>query len=109
MLSASLVAHHPERSRGVVLISVPYFPTRMHYNSFPLVDRSIYPADQYPDGQWDYYRFYTQHFKSAVADLDEDKAASLASIFRPDDPASMGKPTPNLKVSVHAARTSSFF
>lgn len=37
-----------------------------------LVDRSIYPADEYPDGQWDYYRYYTTHFDAAVADFDTD-------------------------------------
>ncbi len=105
VVAGSLVAHHPERSRGVVLISVPYFPDANALPTLvPLVDRSIYPADQYPDGQWDYYRYYTQHFKSAVADLDADKAASLASIFRPGDPASMGKPTPNSMVTRKGGR-----
>ena len=86
VIAASLVAHQPERSRGVVLILVPYFPDANALPTLvPLVDRSIYPADQYPDGQWDSYRYYTQHFESAVADLDADKAAPLASIFRPGD------------------------
>ena len=105
VIAGSLVAHQPERSRGVVLISVPYFPDANALPTLvPLVDRSIYPADQYPDGQWDYYRYYTQHFKSAVADLDADKAASLASIFQPGDPASMGKPTPNSMVTRKGGR-----
>ena len=96
VVAGSLVAHESKRSRALVLISVPYFPDANALPTLvPLVDRAIYPADQYPDGQWDYYRYYTQHFESAVADLDADKAASLASIFRPGDPASMGKPTPN--------------
>ncbi len=91
----ALAAHEPERSRGVVLTSLAYQPGGHALRTIvPLVDRTIYPADQYPDGQWDYYRYYTKHFTTAVADLDADKAASLASIFRPGDPASVGKVSP---------------
>ena len=105
VVAGSLVAHEPQRSRGVVLISVPYFPDANALPTLiPLVDRSIYPADQYPDGQWDYYRYYTTHFRSAVADLDADKAASLASIFRRGDPASVGKPSPNAMVTRKGGR-----
>ncbi len=96
VVAGSLVAHEPRRSRGVVLISVPYFPDANALPTLvPLVDRTIYPADQYPDGQWDYYRYYTTHFEAAVADLDADKAASLASIFRSGAPPAVGKLAPN--------------
>jgi len=105
VVASSLVAHEPQRSRGVVLISVPYFPDANALPTLvPLVDRSIYPADQYPDGQWDYYRYYTTHFKSAVLDLDADKAASLASIFRRGDTANVGKPSPNAMVTRNGGR-----
>jgi pimeloyl-ACP methyl ester carboxylesterase len=88
-----------------VLISVPYFPnTNALPTLVPLVDRTIYPAAKYPDGQWDYYRYYTTHFKSAVADLDADKAASLASIYRHGDPSSIGKPSPNAIVTQKGGR-----
>ncbi len=105
VVAGSLVAHEPQRSRGVVLISVPYFPDANALPTLvPLVDRSIYSADQYPDGQWDYYRYYTTHFNSAVADLDADKVASLATIFRRGDPASLGKPSPNAMVTRNGGR-----
>ncbi len=105
VVAGALVAHEPERSRGVVLISVPYFPDANALPTLvPLVDRTIYPADQYPDGQWDYYRYYTTHFEAAVADLDADKAASLASIFRRGDPAAVGKPSPNALVTRKGGR-----
>jgi pimeloyl-ACP methyl ester carboxylesterase len=68
-----LVAHQPKRSRGVVLTSLAYQPDGHALRTIvPLVDRTIYPADQYPDGQWDYYRYYNTHFEGAVADLDAD-------------------------------------
>jgi len=105
VIVGALVAHHPARSRGAVLVSVPYFPTANALPTLvPLVDRAIYSADEYPDGQWDYYRFYTTHFASAVADLDADKAASLASIYRRGNPASMGKVAANALVSRKGGR-----
>lgn len=105
VIVGSLVAHAPDRSRGAVLVSVPYFPDANALPTLvPLVDRTIYPADQYPDGQWDYYRYYTTDFKSAVADLDADKASSLASIFRKGDPAAIGKPTSNAMVTRKGGR-----
>ncbi len=101
----ALVAHEPKRSRGAVLISVPYFPDANALPTLvPLVDRKIYPADQYPDGQWDYYRYYTTHFSNAVADLDADIPASLASVFKPGDPTSFGKVLPSASVTRNGGR-----
>ena len=101
----ALVAHESQRSRGAVLVSVPYFPDANALPTLvPLVDRSIYPADEYPDGQWDYYRYYTTHFTDAVADLDADIPSSLASIFRPGDPASVGKVLPSASVTRQGGR-----
>ncbi|WP_031297451.1 alpha/beta fold hydrolase [Sphingobium lactosutens] len=105
VIVGALVAHQPQRSRGAVLVSVPYFPDANALPTLiPLVDRAIYPADQYPDGQWDYYRYYNTHFASAVADLDADKVASLASIFRSGNPASIGTPSANASVTRKGGR-----
>ena len=100
-----LVAHQPKRSRGVVLTSLAYQPDGHGLRTVvPLVDRTIYPVDQYPDGQWDYYRYYTTHFEAAVADLDADLAASLASIFRPGNPAGIDKVSPNAMITRNGGR-----
>jgi pimeloyl-ACP methyl ester carboxylesterase len=88
----ALAAHHAERSRGVVFISVPYAPQAFALPSLlPLVDRELYPANQYPDGQWDYYRFYLTHFEQTVTDFNADIPASLAAIYRSGNPDSVGK------------------
>ena len=66
---------HITRSEVVAscLISVPYSPEAFALPSLlPLIDRKLYPADQYPDGQWDYYRFYLTHFDQTVTDFDAD-------------------------------------
>ncbi len=105
VVASELVAHETGRSRGVVLISLAYQPDGHALRTVvPLVDRTIYPADQYPDGQWDYYRYYITHFQAAVADLDADKAASLASIFQPGSPAGIGKVSPNAVVTRNGGR-----
>jgi pimeloyl-ACP methyl ester carboxylesterase len=80
-VAGALAAHHAKRSRGIVLISVPYFPQGFGLPSLvPLLDRNLYPADQYPDGQWDYYRFYLTHFDQSVSDMEADIPATLASL-----------------------------
>ena len=105
VVAAGLAAHEFERCRGVVFTSLAYQPAGHALSTIvPLVDRTIYPADQYPDGQWDYYRYYTTHFEAAVGDLDADKAASLAAIFRPGDPAGIDKVAPHAVVTRHGGR-----
>jgi pimeloyl-ACP methyl ester carboxylesterase len=105
VVAGEWVAHVPARSRGVVFTSLAYQPDGHALSTIvPLVDRKIYPADQYPDGQWDYYRYYTTHFDASVDDLDADLAASLASIFRPGDPAGIGRVSPNAVVTRNGGR-----
>jgi pimeloyl-ACP methyl ester carboxylesterase len=102
---SSLVAHYPKISRGVVLVSVPYLPNGWALpNLIPLIDRTLYPADKYPDGQWDYWRFYLTHFDQAVSDMDADIPATLASIFTKGVPASVGKLSPSAVVTAHGGR-----
>lgn len=105
VVAGALVAHEPNRSRGVVLTSLAYQPDGHALRTIiPLVDRTIYPVDQYPDGQWDYHRYYTTHFDVAVADLDADKRASLASIFRSGSPEGIGKVSPNAVITRNGGR-----
>jgi hypothetical protein len=89
-VAGALAAHHPKR-RGVVFASVPCSPESFALPSLlPLIDRKLYPVDQYPDGQWSYYRFYLTHFEQTLTDFNADIPASLASIYRRGDPASVG-------------------
>ncbi len=88
----AIAAHHPKRSRGVVFVSVPYFPNGFALaNLLPLVDRQLYPADIYPYGQWDYCQFYGDHFDQTVNDFGADVRATLAAIYRPGNPVSKGR------------------
>jgi pimeloyl-ACP methyl ester carboxylesterase len=104
-VAGALAAHHSKRSRGIVLISVPYFPEGFGLPSvLPLVDRQLYPADRYPDGQWDYYRFYLTHFDQTVSDMGADIPATLASIYRSGNPASAGKVSPSALITTNGGR-----
>jgi pimeloyl-ACP methyl ester carboxylesterase len=91
-VAGALAAHHAERSRGVVFTSVPYSPESFSLPSLlPLIDRKLYPEEEYPDGQWDYYRFYLTHFDQTIADFNADIPATLSAIYRRGEPASVGK------------------
>jgi pimeloyl-ACP methyl ester carboxylesterase len=91
-IAGALAAIHPKRCRGLILVSVPYLPgTFALPNLLPLVDRQRYPIDKYPDGQFDYFRFYLTHFEQTVSDFDADIPASLSVIYRPGDPESASK------------------
>ena len=104
-VAGALATHHGARCRGVVLIAVPYFPEGFALPSLlPLIDRELYPVDRYPDGQWDYYRFYQTHFDQTVSDMDADIAATLASLYRPGNPASAGKVSPSAMLTVNGGR-----
>jgi pimeloyl-ACP methyl ester carboxylesterase len=104
-VAGTIAAQHRARSRGTVLISVPYFPTGFALPTLrPLIDRQLYPADQYPEGQWDYFRFYQTHFEQTVSDLEPDIPATLASIFRRGDPGTVGHLSPTASVSLRGGR-----
>jgi pimeloyl-ACP methyl ester carboxylesterase len=104
-VAGALAAHHGARCRGVVLIALPYFPESFALpNLLPLIDRELYPADQYPDGQWDYFRFYLTHFDQTVSDMDADIPAALASLYRPGNPASAGKISPSALLTANGGR-----
>jgi pimeloyl-ACP methyl ester carboxylesterase len=91
-VAGALAALHAKRCRGLVLVSVPYLPETFALPTLlPLVDRQRYPIDKYPDGQFDYFRFYLTHFDQTVSDFDADIPASLSIIYRPGDPASTSK------------------
>jgi pimeloyl-ACP methyl ester carboxylesterase len=101
-VAAALATHHAKRSRGVVLTSVPYSPEGFALPGLlPLIDRKLYPVDQYPDGQWDYYRFYLTHFDQTVTDFNADIPATLAAIYRAGNPTVVGQAYRSALVSRH--------
>ncbi len=89
----ALAAHHPDRCTGVVALCVPYLARGFALPVLvPLVDRTMYPENEYPVGQWDYWLYYRESFEAAARQLGDDPAATVSALFRPGPPDAVGKP-----------------
>ena len=89
----AMASHHAGRCRGVVNLCVPYLARGLALpNLLPLVDRTLYPADRYPAGQWDYWLFYREHFSRAAQEFEADVEATLARLYRTGLAGAVGKP-----------------
>jgi pimeloyl-ACP methyl ester carboxylesterase len=89
----SIASHFPERCDGVASLCVPYFPGFGRDSPADLIDRTIYPADRFPAGQWEYQLFYRESFDKACAVFETDVGATVRALFRKGDPAGKGKPS----------------
>lgn len=79
----AMASHHRERCCGVVNLCVPYFARGLALpNLVPLVDRTLYPAERYPVGQWDYWLYYREHFGQASRDFGTDVRATMTMLYR---------------------------
>jgi pimeloyl-ACP methyl ester carboxylesterase len=97
----SMASHHVHRCRGVINLCVPYFARGLALPTLlPLVDRTRYPAEQFPVGQWDYWLFYREHFIQGAQDFEVDVEATLALLYRraPSD----GQLKPAFSASIRA-------
>jgi pimeloyl-ACP methyl ester carboxylesterase len=95
----ALAAHHPERCHGVANLCVPYLPGGLGPKERePLIDRSIYPADTYPAGQWEYQLFYVENFEKARIEFEADIESTVKAMFRKGNPDAVGKPSRTAEV-----------
>ncbi|MFT3802639.1 MAG: alpha/beta hydrolase [Burkholderiaceae bacterium] len=84
----SIASHHPARCAGVASLCVPYHPEGFAPSTLlPLIDRELYPADQYPAGQWDYQLYYIENLEKATRTLQADTVRTIKCLFRRGDPA----------------------
>lgn len=91
----NIASHHPERTAGVASLCVPYLKQGFTLDAvLPLVDRTVYPAAEFPAGQWDYQLFYEESFERACQGFDADPRKLVKALFRKGDPARVGKPAP---------------
>ena len=90
----SIASHHPERCHGVANLSVPYYTLERGLDALlGLIDRNIYPENEFPLGQWEYQRFYEENFAAAIAPFDADPMKAIKALFRGGDPAGKDKPS----------------
>ena len=89
----NVAAHHPDRCRAVASLCVPYRTIEVGWDHLvSLVDRSLYPIEEYPVGQWDYQLYYQENLERAVAVFEADTYLTAKALFRKGDPASLGRP-----------------
>jgi pimeloyl-ACP methyl ester carboxylesterase len=89
----SLASQHPERCHGVANLCVPYLAQGFApANLIPLVDRTVYPVEEYPVGQWDYQLFYEEHFSEASSAFEANVLNTVKALFRKANPSGKGKP-----------------
>ena len=88
-----IASHHPDRCDGVANLCVPYLPRGFAIESIvPLVDRALYPQDEFPAGQWDYQLFYQESFAKACAAFEANTRDTVKALFRKGSAAARGKP-----------------
>ncbi len=90
----NIASHHPEHVAGVASLCVPYVAAGFTLDTIvPLVDRNVYPEDEYPAGQWDYMLFYQESFDTARQWFDDNVRNLVKVLFRRGDPAAVGTPS----------------
>jgi pimeloyl-ACP methyl ester carboxylesterase len=91
---SSIASHHPERCYGVANLCVPYGTLERGLDFIiTLVDRTIYPEDEFPAGQWEYMRFYEENFADATAPMDAGACNFVQAIFRKGTADAIGQPS----------------
>jgi len=89
----NIASHHPERCIAIANLCVPYRTLeRGLQTTLDLVDRELYPEQQYPAGQWDYQLYYEENFERATTVMDANAYNALKAAFRKGSPDGCGKP-----------------
>ena len=87
----NVALHHPERVAAVASLCVPFGfsgrPEDLEY----AINRELYPADEYPAGQWDYQLFYYENFDKAQKEMEENPERLAKLLFRKGDPNGQGQ------------------
>lgn len=90
----SIAAHHRTRCLAAAGLCVPYLPDGFAASTVePLLDRTLYPADAFPLGQWDYHAYYHEHFARACRVFEADPVATVKALFRKGNPEGRGRPS----------------
>ncbi len=88
----NLASHHPDRCHAVANLCVPYYTIERGLDhTLTLVDRDLYPVDEFPAGQWDYMRYYEESFAESIAPMDANVYACMKLLFRKGAPEGEGQ------------------
>jgi soluble epoxide hydrolase/lipid-phosphate phosphatase len=81
-VASSLAAHHPEVIQALVLMNIPYRSVELGLEHLvSLVDRTIYPEDKYPFGNWDYMAYYEESFEKCIAEEWDPNTETLCKLL----------------------------
>ena len=90
----NIASHHPDRCAAVANLCVPYYSLERGLDAvLELIDREVYPEDQFPVGQWEYQLFYEENFARAIAVLEANVYNTVKALFRTGDPAGQSRPS----------------
>ncbi|KAF3010015.1 hypothetical protein E8E13_011423 [Curvularia kusanoi] len=91
---SALAAHHPELFLGLTVISVPYRTIELGLDyTVSLVNRDIYPEDEYPDGQFNYIRYYNEEPEKSAEAYEIASEKVCKALYMPHDPKKYGTPS----------------
>lgn len=89
----AMASNHPKRCRAIVNMSIPYLARGFALpHLVATVDRKLYPIEQYPVGQWDYWLYYREQFAMAQLDFEANATDTIAALFRSGDPKAIEAP-----------------
>jgi pimeloyl-ACP methyl ester carboxylesterase len=90
----SLASHYPNHCFGIANMCVPYLPDGFAPETLiPLVNREVYPEEQFPAGQWEYMLFYRENFDKARASFEANVPATVKALFRKGNASTKGQPS----------------
>ncbi|KAL5355787.1 Alpha/Beta hydrolase protein [Aspergillus floccosus] len=85
-VTSSVATQHPDVVKALVNLCVPFRTIERGWPGLlPLVNRELYPADQYEFGQWDYMKNYEENFESTIAWMDADVEGFCKAALQPRD------------------------
>ena len=89
----NIASHHPDRCLAVANLCVPYATLERGLDVLVgLVNRDLYPQSEYPFGNWEYQRFYEEHFAKATGAMEANVTGTFKTLFRAGNPEGKGNP-----------------
>ncbi|KAF1831798.1 alpha/beta-hydrolase [Decorospora gaudefroyi] len=86
-VTSALAAHYPELCIGLANLSVPYRSLELGLDFLTtMVNRDIYPKDEYEWGQWEYMRYYELHPEETVKTFEGSLETITKILYANSDP-----------------------
>jgi soluble epoxide hydrolase/lipid-phosphate phosphatase len=91
----ALAAHHPELFLGLAVLSVPYRSIELGLNHLKtLINRDIYPEDEYEWGQFAYMKYYELEPEKSAKSFEGHVETITKVMYMRHDPNKWSKPSP---------------